>query len=192
MYSSKEEFIECYIDNKLNEYNTKLTDDYIKHNFYDVNFSDECIDVKYSDGCFCYLDEIDDCECGDDIHYYDDEFMRNKIPMFPKNIFFQKYYENIFPKRFFLNKIFYYLPYDCKRIRITYIDKNIIDTYDISRTITYYFINNSIALINDQMDGWFGKIFNHYHTPTSENINNYIEILNTHNINSNDVTIIKY
>ena len=118
-----------------------------------------------------------------------DDFMLNKIPMFPKNTYFQKYYENIFPKRIFDTKIFYYLPNDCKKISIRYIDET---TNDISRTITYYFINNSIALIRDQLDGWFGNIYNHYHTLESEKINDYMEILNNYNIHSDNINIIKY
>lgn len=189
MYSSTSEFIDCYIDNKLNKYNTKLMDDYIDYNFNCKYYYDENIDIKYVDGCFCFTEN---CECGDDVHYWYDYFMRDKIPMFPKNNFFQKYYENVFPKKIFFNKIFYYLPNDCKKINIRYVDKSIINTYDISRTITYYFINNLIILIQDQMDGWFGSIFKHYHTCESEKINNYMEILNNYDIKSEDITIIKY
>ena len=186
------EFMICYLDDKLSEYNKKLTDEYIKYNHNDKHFGDESIDIKYVNGCFCYLDEIENCQCEDDIQYYDDNFMKNKIPMFPKNDFFQKYYEDVFPKRIFLNKIFYYLPKGCKRISIKCIDKTITDTYDISRTIIYYFINNAIVLIQDKMEGWFGTIFEHYHTPESEKINNYMKILNNHDIHSSNVTIIKY
>jgi len=192
MYSSMPEFMMCYLDDKLSEYNKKITDEYMEYNHNDKYFYDENIDIKYVDGCFCYLDEIENCQCEDDVHYYDDKFMTNKIPMFPKNEYFQKYYEDTFPKKIFLNKIFYYLPNNCKTIAIRYVDENIIDTYDISRTIKYYFINNSIALIEDRMDGWFGTIFKHYHTNESEKINNYMEILNNYNVHSDDVRIIKY
>lgn len=191
MYSSKYEFIDCYIDDKLNEYNMKLMDEYLKYNLDDKHFYNEGIDIKYADGCFCYLDEIENCQCEDDIHHYDDKFMKNKIPMFPKNIFFQKYYEDIFPKKIFLNKIFYYLPKGCKRVSIRFIDKTITDTYDISRIITFYFIDNSIALIQDQLEGWFGIIFEHYHISDSNKINDYMIILNNYDIHADNVTIIK-
>ena len=191
MYSSAPEFISCYLDNKLNEYNTKLMNDYVEFNFDDKHFYKENVDIKYVDGCFCYLDDIEDCGCEDEVYYYYDDFMLNKIPMFPKNEYFQRYYENIFPKRIFDTKIFYYLPNGCKRISIKYIDETITETYDISRTITYYFINNSIALIQDQLEGWFGCIYKHYHTPESEKINNYMEILNNHDVRNDDITIIK-
>ena len=111
--------------------------------------------------------------------------------MFPKNIFFQKYYEDIFPKKIFLNKIFYYLPKGCKRVSIRFIDKTITDTYDISRIITFYFIDNSIALIQDQLEGWFGIIFEHYHISDSNKINDYMIILNNYDIHADNVTIIK-
>jgi hypothetical protein len=189
MYSSAHEFISYYLDNKLNKYNTKLMNDYVEYNFSDKHFYEENVDIKYVDGCFCYLDDIENCECEDKVYYYYDDFMLNKIPMFPKNTYFQKYYENIFPKRIFDTKIFYYLPNDCKKISIRYIDET---TNDISRTITYYFINNSIALIRDQLDGWFGNIYNHYHTLESEKINDYMEILNNYNIHSDNINIIKY
>lgn len=185
------EFFMCYVDDKLSEYNKKLMDEYIRYNHYDKHFCNEGIDIKYADGCFCYLDEIENCQCEDDIHYQDDDFMKNKIPMFPKNEFFQKYYEDIFPKRSFSNKIFYYLPNGCKRILIQYIDKTITDTYDISRIIIYYFINNSIVLIEDKLEGWFGKIFKHFHISSSEKINDYMEILNNNYIHSDNITIIK-
>lgn len=192
MYSSKYEFIDCYLCDKLNKYNTKLIDDYAELNLYDKHFYEETIDIKYVDGCFCYLDGIYDCECENDVHYYYDDFMKNKISMFPKNNFFQECYENIFLKRFFDNKIFYYLPNGCKRISIRYIDKTIINTYDISRTIIYYFINNSIALIQDQIDGWFGNVFIHYHTHDSVKIKDYLKMLNEYNVHINDVSIINY
>jgi hypothetical protein len=185
MYSSTSEFIDFYIDDKLNNFNTKLMDEYIDNNFNCKYYDDENIDLKYAECCLC----TEDCQC---TNYWDDYFMRNKILMFPKNNYFQKYYEDTFPKRIFHDKIFYYLPNDCKTIAIKYVDENIIDTYDISRTITYYFINNSIALIQDRMDGWFGQMFKHYHTNESEKINNYMEILNNYNVHSDDVRIIKY
>jgi hypothetical protein len=191
MYSSMPEFMMCYLDDKLSEYNKKLTDEYIKYNHNDKYFYDENIDIKYIDGCFCYLDEIENCQCEDNVHYYDDDFMMNKIPMFPKNIFFQKYYEDIFPKKIFLNKIFYYLPKGCKRVSIRFIDETITNKYNISRTIIFYFINNSIALIQDELEGWFGIIFKHYHTPYSDKINDYMIILNNYDIHADNVKIIK-
>jgi hypothetical protein len=192
MYSSMPEFMICYLDNKLTEYNKKITDEYIKYNYNDKHFGNETLDIKYINGCFCYLDEIENCQCEDNIQHYNDDFMKNKFPMFPKNSFFQKYYEDLFPKRIFLNKIFYYLPKGSKTISIKYINETTTNKYDISRTIIYYFINNKIVLIQDKIEGWFGIIFNHYHTPESEKINNYMEILNIHDIHSNNVIIIQY
>lgn len=192
MYSSKPEFITCYLDDKLTEYNTKLINNYVEFNFDDKHFYEENVDIKYVDGCFCYLDEIENCECGDDIHYYEDLFMRDKIPMFPKNTFFQKYYEDIFPKKIYFNKIFYYLPNNCKRIIIRYTDETITDTHDVSRTIVYCFMNNSILLVEDTVDAWFGNIFNNYHTPESEKISDYLKILNDTDISSDNITIVKY
>lgn len=191
MYSSALEFISCYLDDKLNEYNKKLTNDYVEFNFYDKHFYEENVDIKYVDGCFCYLDDIENCECEDEVYYYYDDFMLNKIPMFPKNKYFQEYYENIFPKRIFDTKVFYYLPNGCKSVTIKYIDKTI-DTVDISRKIIYYFINDTIALIEDCLEGWFGNIYKHYHTSESEKINSYMEILNNSNIHSDDVKIVNY
>ncbi len=185
------EFMLCYLDNKLSEYNKKLTDEYMKYNHDDKYFYNENINIKYIDGCFCYLDEIENCQCEDDVHYHDDDFMKNKIPMLPKNIFFQKYYEDLFPKRIFLNKIFYYLPKGCKRISIKYIDENITNVFDISRIIIYYFIDNSISLIEDKIEGWFGTIFKHYHTPDSDKINDYMTILNNYDIHVDNITIVK-
>lgn len=184
------EFMLCYLDDKLNEYNKKLTDEYMKYNHDNKYFYDENIDIKYVDGCFCYLDEIENCQCEDNVHYYDDYFMRDKIPMFPKNDFFQKYYEDIFPKKIFLNKIFYYLPKGCKRVSIKF-NENTSNIYDISRTITYYFIDNSITLIQDQLFGLFGSIFKHYHTPNSDKMNNYMITLNNYDIHADNVKIIE-
>lgn len=192
MYSSKPEFITCYLDDKLTEYNTKLINNYVEFNFDDKHFYDENVDIKYVDGCFCYLDEIENCECENDVHYYEDLFMRDKIPMFPKNTFFQKYYEDIFPKKIYFNKIFYYLPNNCKRIIIKYADETITGTYDVSRTIVYYFMNNSILLIEDTVDAWFGNIFNNYHTPESEKMSDYLKILNDTDVSSDNITIVKY
>lgn len=171
MYSSANEFIDCYIDGKLNKFNTLLFDDYIDLNFGDEGLFDyNNIDIQYKDGCDCSEYDEDDykiCKCGNDVHYYDDKFMWSKIPMFPKNIELQHYYDTIFPKRIFENKVFYFLPSGCKRIWTTYIDKTIVDTFDVKRNITYTFINDKLVLVKDCMDGWFGKIVENYHTQYS-------------------------
>lgn len=187
MYSSTDEFIDCYIDDKLNNFNTKLMDEYIDNNFNCKYFDDINIDLKYAECCPCINNE--NCQC---TNYWDDYFMRNKIPMFPKNNYFQKYYEDKLPKRIYRDKIFYYLPEGCKIIHIKCIDETIINSYDISRMITYYFINNSLALIRDEMNGWFGPMFKHYHTCESDKINYYMNLLNNYDVKPNDVTIIKH
>lgn len=68
MYSSTTEFIDCYINDKINEYNTKLMSEYIDYNFeckyyYNENIN---INIKYVNGCF-YL--IKNCKCEDNVHY---------------------------------------------------------------------------------------------------------------------------
>ena len=79
--------------------NEKLVDDYVDLNFeFDDLFDYYNVDLQYKDGCDCIKDDesYDDCQpckCGNDIYYYDDKFMWNKIPMFPKNMKFQKYYD---------------------------------------------------------------------------------------------------
>ena len=110
--------------------------------------------------------------------------MWNKIPMFPKNMKFQKYYDDTFPKRIFKNKIFYYLPNGCKTIYTTYIDKSLIETFDVKRSITYKYINGELVLVEDNMDAWFGSIFQNYHTPESKHFIKYITKLNEYQTNN--------
>lgn len=197
MYSSTIEFLDCYIDRKLNEFNTALFDQYIDCNFHCKYYHDDSIDIHYVSDCFCFPPTNENslewiCECEHNVNYYDDLFLRNKILMFPKNKYFQKYYENVFLERIYLNKTFYFLPNGCKRITIKYIDPTIIDSYDISRIITYYQINNSIILIEDQMSGWFGLMFKHYHSPNSEQFPHYLKVLDCSTIHINDISIIHY
>jgi hypothetical protein len=191
-YSSANEFMECYNDNKLSEFNKRLYEDYVECNFNDLDFNNEFIDIKYKDGCNCNIKTDDNYDfkcCDDDINYYDDKFMHNKIPMFPKNAKCQQYYDEIFPKRIFDNKIFYYLPKDCKYVFTRYIDETITDTFDIQRAISYYYINDKVVLIKDAMSGWFGYMFNNYHMPESNFFLKYIDKLNNHIFKDEDCVI---
>ena len=108
MYSSPNEFMDCYVDGKLNEFNTSLYENYIDLNFYDEDYFNCQLLDQYKDNCDCDYEDSDDetCKC---TKYYHDEFMYDKIPMFPKNMKLQAYYDKIFPKRIFKNKIYYYL-----------------------------------------------------------------------------------
>ena len=108
-YIGPYEFIEYYNDNKLSEFNKKLYEDYINFNSNDLDFifkynsNDlESIDIKYKDGCNCNIKTDDNYDfkcCADDVCYYDDNFMHNKLPLFPINVKFQQYYDNIFLKK---------------------------------------------------------------------------------------------
>ena len=197
-YIGPYEFIEYYNDNKLSEFNKKLYEDYIKYNSNDLDSNDTFIDIKYKDGCNCNIKTDDNYDfkcCDDDIIYSDDNFMHNKLPMFPINAKFQQYYDKIFPKRIFNTKIFYYLPNDCKYVFTKYIDGSITDTFDIQRTISYYYIDNKIVLIRDAMEGWFGKMFENYHTQESIFLSKYIDKLNNHifnNENGDSIRIVNY
>lgn len=180
MYNTTEEFTDCYISGTLNEFNEKLFSDYIDFNFYCDDLCDYFnVDIQYKNGCDCVKNYDDDlsCECSNDINYWDDKFMWNKIPMFPKNMKFQKYYDNIFPKREFKNKNFYYLPNGCKIIYTAYIDKELTDAFDIQRNITYTFINDALVLVKDSMNGWFGSMYENYHAPESKMFKTYIDKL---------------
>ena len=189
-YRTTDEFMDAYVNGTLSEFNEKLYGDYIDFNFdSDDLFDYYNVDLQYKNGCDCTKDyELSDngepCNCGNDISYYDDKFMWNKIPMFPKNMKFQKYYEEIFPKRIFKNKIFYYLPNGCKTIYTTYIDKSLTETFDVKRSISYKFINDELVLVEDNMDAWFGSIFQNYHTPESKQFIKYITKLNEYQNNN--------
>lgn len=184
-YRTTDEFMDAYVNGTLNEFNEKLYGDYIDFNFdSDDLFDYYNVDLQYKNGCDCYNDESQKCKCGNDISYFDDKFMWNKIPMFPKNMKFQKYYEEIFPKRIFNNKIFYYLPNGCKRIYTTYIDKSLTQTFDIKRSIWYIFINDELVLVKDEMSASFGIMFQNYHTPESKHFIKYITKLNEYQNNN--------
>ena len=112
-YRTTDEFMDAYVNGTLNEFNEKLYGDYIDFNFESADLFDYYnVDLQYKNGCDCLKYNEDPCKCGNDISYCDDKFMWNKIPMTPKNMKFQKYYEEIFPKRIFKNKIFYWNDYD--------------------------------------------------------------------------------
>lgn len=176
--------MDAYVNGTLSNFNEKLYSDYIDFNFdSDDLFDYYNVELQYKNGCTCVKDyELSDDDeswkCGNDINYWDDEFMWNKISMFPKNIKFQKYYEKIFLKRIFKNKIFYYLPNGCKIIYTTYIDKSLTETFDVKRSISYKFINSELVLVEDNMDTWFGSMFQNYHTPESKYFIKYITKLN--------------
>jgi hypothetical protein len=191
-YKTIDEFMNAYENGTLNEFNEKLYSDYIDFNFdsYDL-FDYYNVDLQYKNECNCVKDnesynDCEPCKCGNDIGYWDDEFMWNKIPMFPKNMKFQKYYDKIFPKRIFNNKIFYYLPNGCKTIFITYIDKSVTETYDVKRSISYKFINDELVLVEDCMNAWFGSMFQNYHTPESKHFIKYMTKLNEYQ-NNNEI-----
>lgn len=199
MYQTTDEFMDTYTNGTLSEFNNLLYEDYIELNFDSEDLFDyNNIDIQYKDGCDClkdnkyyeYYEDYEDyedcktCNCGNDINYWNDTFMLNKIPMFPKNMKYQKYYEKIFPKRIYKNKIFYYLPYDCKYITTSYIDKTIIDTFDIMRSIVYIFIDDKLVLVEDCMSAWFGSMFNNFHTPESMHFDKYIDKLKEYELNN--------
>ena len=185
-YITRDEFMDAYENGTLNEFNEKLYDDYIDFNFDSDDLFDYNIDLQYNNGCGCVKDDDDGdpCKCGNDNNYWNDTFMWNKIPMFPKNMKFQKYYDDTFPKRIFKNKIFYYLPNGCKTIYTTYIDKSLTETFDVKRSITYKYINDELVLVEDNMDAWFGSIFKNYHTPESKHFIKYITKLNEYQTNN--------
>jgi hypothetical protein len=97
--------------------------------------------------------------------------MENKHHMSPKTAKLQEYYETIFSKRFFQNKIFYYLPIGCKVIYTTY--KDLENTNNIERFIIYRYINDKLVLVEDSLYGWFGELFLNFHTPESPYFTNY-------------------
>ena len=189
-YRTRNDFMDAYVNGTLSNFNEKLYSDYIDFNFdSDDLFDYYNIELQYKNGCTCVkdyelYDDDESCKCGNDINYWDDEFMWNKIPMFPKNMKFQKYYEEIFPKRIFKNKIFYYLPNGCKTIYTTYIDKSLTETFDVKRSISYKFINGELVLVEDNMDAWFGSMFQNYHTPESKYFIKYITKLNEYQNNN--------
>ena len=188
-YRTRNDFMDAYVNGTLSDFNEKLYSDYIDFNFdSDDLFDYYNVELQYKNGCTCVKDyELSDdesCKCGNDINYWDDKFMWNKIPMFPKNMKFQKYYEEIFPKRIFKNKIFYYLPNGCKTIYTTYIDKSLTETFDVKRSISYKFINGELVLVEDNMDAWFGSMFQNYHTPESKYFIKYITKLNEYQNNN--------
>jgi hypothetical protein len=184
-YTTTEEFMDMYIKGELNEFNNELFGDYIDYNFYSCDLlNNNSVEMQYKNGCDCVNYTDDPCKCGNDINYWDDKFMWDKITMFPINMKLQKYYESIFPKRIFKNKIFYYLPNGCKYIYTTYIDKSLTDTFDIKRSISYKYINDELVLIEDCMSAWFGNMFNNFHTPKSKYFNKYITKLNEYQKNN--------
>lgn len=188
-YKTTEEFMDAYVNGTLNEFNEKLYGDYIDLNFDSDNLFDYNIDLQYKNGCDCVkdnelYDNYESCKCENNNNYWNDKFMWNKIPMFPKNMEFQKYYDVIFPKRIFKNKIFYYLPNGCKMIFTTYIDKSLTKTFDVKRSISYKFINDKLVLVEDTMDAWFGLMFQNYHTPKSKHFIKYINKLNKYQNNN--------
>lgn len=167
-YKTCNEFMDAYLNGTLNEFNENLFSDYINLNFGSSDlFDNNNVKLKYKNGCDCIKDN-NVCECYDNVNYWDDKFMWNKIPMFPKNMKYQVYYDKIFPKRKFNKKIFYYLPNGCKTIFITYMDDSLTETFDIKRSITYQFIDDKLILVEDSMDAWFGSMFQNYHVPESE------------------------
>ena len=189
-YETPDEFMDAHLNKKLNEFNTELFNDYIDFNFDSDDLLDyHNVDLQYKNGCNCVknseiCDDYEQCKCGNNINYWDDKFMWNKIPMFPKNMKFQKYYDKIFPMRNFNNKIFYYLPNGCKTIYTTYIDKSLTETFDIKRSIFYIFINDKLVLVEDGMDAWFGSMFNNYHTPESKHFTKYTAKLDEYQTNN--------
>ncbi len=186
-YTNTNEFMDCHINNSLNEFNEKLFNDYIDCNFYDEYFEDCKIDITYKDGCYCDIyhpnndddiddsdDSDDDCKCENNICYFEDKYMHDKLPMFPKNMYIQKYFESIMNKRKYKNKIFYYLPNNYTHTFIQYIDENIKDTVDIYRNITYFCVNNVIIYITDELCGFWGVMFFHCHIPNTKYFDKYI------------------
>lgn len=187
-YRTTDEFMDCYTNGTLSEFNEQLFGDYIDFNFHTTDLFDEpSVDLSYINGCNCIGiadDDDTECNCSNNVNYSDDEFMWSKIPMFPKNRQLQQYYDTILGRRIFKNKIFYYLPNGCKSIYTCYIDKTINDTYDIDRTITYTIINDQLVLVADRMNAWFGKMFENYHTPESPMFDKYKDKLQQFQLNN--------
>lgn len=188
-----DEIMKSYPLEKLSKFDEDLIIDYINCNFDDDTFLDNHVDILYKDGCYCNEYDENDykiCKCENDISYYDDDFMLDKIPKFPKNMKFQQYYDTIFPKRQYKNKIFYYLPSYSKYVFTSYFDKTVIETVNIIRNISYFFINEKLVLVEDYIGGWFGEMFKHYHIPSSENFKIYVEKLE--NMSNVEFRCIKY
>ena len=51
-------------------------------------------------------------------------------------------------------------------------------------SISYKFINDELVLVEDNMDAWFGSIFQNYHTPESKQFIKYITKLNEYQNNN--------
>lgn len=91
-YRTTSEFMNAYLNGTLNEFNEKLYTDYIDFNFESDNlFNYYNIHLQYKNRCDCakynvLSDDSEPYKCCNDINYWDDEFMWNKIHMFPKNM----------------------------------------------------------------------------------------------------------
>jgi hypothetical protein len=185
-YENTDEFLDCYLNNTLNEFNTQLFGDYIDCNFDEHDFNDNYVDISYHDGCYC--DNDIECNCKDDVCYYNDEFMWSKLPMFPKNMHVQCYYDKVLNKRLFNGKTFYYLPNGWKRMIKTYIDDNVKDTVDVYRDITYYFdVNDKLIMVDDQIRCWWGQMYNHQHIQSSLNFNKYVTKIKNTKFNEDEI-----
>jgi hypothetical protein len=187
------ELIDLYTSHTLDEKTTKWLDDYIDLNFYNDDLFEFDIENKYKDECDCDKRILNDdenlCICGNDTSYTSDNFMRDKIPMFPKNMIMQKYYDDIFPKRKYNGKIYYYLE-NSKQIYYNYgynnISHNDIDTC-LSRNLTFILnFNNEIILIEDLIRSDDIDIVNYFHKKSSKYLNIYKQkledILNKYNV----------
>ena len=123
----------------------------------------------YKSGCDCDIDS--DCEethiCEFSTEYFEDEFLHDKLVLQPHNNKIQEYFDIIFPKRLYRNKIFYYLPRDCKYIFIQY------DLDCGYRNINYYYINNILVFVKEIicMDGI------RTHRQSMDNFEEYIKLL---------------
>jgi hypothetical protein len=181
-----EDFYHQYENFFESDFDQELFDDYRNCNIFNKCFYDYIVNEEYKEFCDCSEDI--DCE---HVHHHDDEFMYDKIPMFPKNMLFQKYYDKIFPKRLFKNKIYYYLPNDSKYISTQYTDKNNAGKFNIYRIIEYFYVNSELVLIRDEIHTFFGCIHKHYHPPDSQNFQIYIKKLENHEYSDINETIIK-
>ena len=119
-------------------------------------------DIQYEFGCRCQRDQNDDCTCPDNIVYYDDAFMRNKIPMYPESGSHQAYYDSVFPQRKYQTKIFYYLPNGSKSVCISNADAN---ARNLQRNTRFKMIDGHVVLIEDEIYGAFCGVVKHVYTP---------------------------
>lgn len=89
-----------------------------------------------------------------------------------------------FKKEFLRIKYFIICQMVTKQFTQLIIDKSLTETFDVNRSISYKFINCELVLVEDNMDAWFGSIFQNYHTSESKHFIKYITKLNEYQNNN--------